>query len=575
MATSYKNIVITPNISNTSDPKIVFSGGNTTVNTDITLNVYPASNGTLSFEGSAGQLFSITNDLSNSLFSVSDVSGIPSIEVFANGLVSLVPINGNVTVGNTSAVIVGNTIIRTTNAIFGGTIAANGGIGTAGQVLTSGAGGNAYWSTVTAVVNVAAQYAWTNTHSFSNTITFTGAVNAVSVDIGGGTDTTITRSSAGVLAVEGGIIPKQNRVNTFTANQVLSDGTLLVTGNTGTTSFITLENIGTVGRPQVYFVKARDFNASVVANDIVGQLGFFASDGTQNVFTASITAEIDGTPGTFDMPGRIEFATTPDGGSTPVEHVRITASGNVGIGNTAPNAKLAVTGTANVSGNLTIGSTSGILVGSLLVANSTVINATHLAGVATTGYARRGGGIGNIDYNAERTRASGFYSVDASPTNGPPSGAYSNYIQMTERGDTSAQIVVDYATGQLYSRGIQTATPTYSAWQTYLSTTANKTISGGFNVVSANVGSSSFTITPLSGNYQYFTNNGAATITAPGSDCAVDLLIINGATAGAITFSGFQVGATGGALTTTNGHDFIVSIRRINGLSTYSIYAMQ
>lgn len=81
MANTYKNIVITPNIGNTADPRIQFSGGNTTVNTDINLYVYPDSNGTLSFEGSAGQLFSITNDLTGSLFSVNDVSGIPLIEV--------------------------------------------------------------------------------------------------------------------------------------------------------------------------------------------------------------------------------------------------------------------------------------------------------------------------------------------------------------------------------------------------------------------------------------------------------------------------------------------------------------
>ena len=103
MANTYKNIVITPNIGSSNDePNIVFSGANTTANTDITLYSYPDSNGTLSFEGSAGQLFSITNDLSNLLFSVADVSGIPSFEVYANGLVSLVPVSGNVGIGTSS-----------------------------------------------------------------------------------------------------------------------------------------------------------------------------------------------------------------------------------------------------------------------------------------------------------------------------------------------------------------------------------------------------------------------------------------------------------------------------------------
>jgi hypothetical protein len=61
------------------------------------------NSGTLSFEGSAGQLFSITNNLTTgSIFSVNDVSGIPSIDVDANGTVELAPFGGNVGVGLTN-----------------------------------------------------------------------------------------------------------------------------------------------------------------------------------------------------------------------------------------------------------------------------------------------------------------------------------------------------------------------------------------------------------------------------------------------------------------------------------------
>ena len=103
MANTYKNIVITPNIgSATDDPKITFSGANNTVNTDITLRVYPTSNGTLSFEGSAGQLFSVTNDLTGVIFSVNDISGIPSLEIDANGRVSMAQFSGNVGIGTAS-----------------------------------------------------------------------------------------------------------------------------------------------------------------------------------------------------------------------------------------------------------------------------------------------------------------------------------------------------------------------------------------------------------------------------------------------------------------------------------------
>lgn len=101
MPNSYKDIIITPNRgSNTADPRIEFRGANTTVNTAITLQTYPTSNGTLSFEGSAGQLFSITNDLTGSIFSVNDVSGIPSIEVYANGQIDMAAFGGNVNLNN-------------------------------------------------------------------------------------------------------------------------------------------------------------------------------------------------------------------------------------------------------------------------------------------------------------------------------------------------------------------------------------------------------------------------------------------------------------------------------------------
>lgn len=123
MATSYKNIVITPNTSNTSDPKIVFSGANTTVNTDITMYTYPISGGSLSFEGSAGQLFSITNSLTGTIFSVNDVSGIPSIEVLDTGTIRLAQYSGNVGIGNSTPT---NKLSVNGTSYFGANVAVSG-----------------------------------------------------------------------------------------------------------------------------------------------------------------------------------------------------------------------------------------------------------------------------------------------------------------------------------------------------------------------------------------------------------------------------------------------------------------
>ncbi len=104
-------------------------------------------------------------------------------------------------------------------------------------------------------------------------------------------------------------------------------------------------------------------------------------------------------------------------------------------------------------------------------------------------------------------------------------------------------------------------------------------ISKGFTVSPNNLGTvTSGTLTPnaQNGNYQFYTNNGAHTIAAPVADSAIDILVTNGATAGSITFSGFTVGAAPGSpYNTTNGNRFILSIRRINGVATYSWYALQ
>lgn len=104
MALTDKNIIITPNIGQNADPKIAFSGANTSIGAQtINLNVYPNDGGTISFEGSSGQLFSITNKLTGTIFSVNDISGIPSIEVLDTGLVKIAQYSGNVQIGSTSS----------------------------------------------------------------------------------------------------------------------------------------------------------------------------------------------------------------------------------------------------------------------------------------------------------------------------------------------------------------------------------------------------------------------------------------------------------------------------------------
>ena len=70
----------------------------------------------------------------------------------------------------------------------------------------------------------------------------------------------------------------------------------------------------------------------VSSGDAIGTLLWTADDGTAAIQAASITAAVDGTPGTNDMPGRLVFSTTADGASTPTERMRINNAGEVGVG---------------------------------------------------------------------------------------------------------------------------------------------------------------------------------------------------------------------------------------------------
>jgi hypothetical protein len=100
MANSDKNILITPNTgSSTANPTMVFTGAD---NTPITLRTL--DNGTVSFEGTFGQLFSVSDSLSGTIFSINDISGIPSMEVLDTGTIRLAQYSGNVGIGLASPV---------------------------------------------------------------------------------------------------------------------------------------------------------------------------------------------------------------------------------------------------------------------------------------------------------------------------------------------------------------------------------------------------------------------------------------------------------------------------------------
>lgn len=82
----------------------------------------------------------------------------------------------------------------------------------------------------------------------------------------------------------------------------------------------------------VYACRSRGTIASptaVVSGDRIASLIFAGNDGTDLALAAQINIEVDGTVGANDMPGRINFLTTPDGTQAPTEKMRIANDGKL------------------------------------------------------------------------------------------------------------------------------------------------------------------------------------------------------------------------------------------------------
>ena len=116
-------------------------------------------------------------------------------------------------------------------------------------------------------------------------------------------------------------------------------------GNNAAITLINFEN--SASSPYLMFGKSRAGSATgntiVQENDRLGEIAFCGADGNDiDSFGAAIKAWVDGTPGNNDMPGRLVFYTTPDGGQTAQERLVIKNDGKIGIGSTDPSHKLSV-----------------------------------------------------------------------------------------------------------------------------------------------------------------------------------------------------------------------------------------
>jgi hypothetical protein len=96
-------------------------------------------------------------------------------------------------------------------------------------------------------------------------------------------------------------------------------------------------------------------------NDSLGRIVFGGSDGADFKAAALTQAQVDGTPGANDMPGRLVFSTTAAGASSPTERLRITSAGVLQIAD---------------AGDITVGTTTGTKIGTATTQKLGFYNAT-------------------------------------------------------------------------------------------------------------------------------------------------------------------------------------------------------
>ncbi len=115
-----------------------------------------------------------------------------------------------------------------------------------------------------------------------------------------------------------------------------------------------VRNTNDTGGPAIQFAKSRGtaVNATTVVQegDSLGAINFRGADGNDlNTLSARIVAQVDGTPGSNAMPGRLIFETNDSSGITVSEVFRVDSNQTAHFGATAPINSASVT--VNISGS--------------------------------------------------------------------------------------------------------------------------------------------------------------------------------------------------------------------------------
>ena len=391
MALTDKNIVITPNIGQTADPKIVFSGADATTGAqNITLQVYPTNNGTLSFEGTNGQLFSINNNFTGTIFSVNDISGIPSIEVLDTGEVRLAQYSGFVHIPNTT---------NATNTTSGA-LQVDGGVGIGGNTWIGGnltvigliTGNVSLSGTITTASNIALGSAGQLIYQSASGVTaFAGPGTAGQVLLSNGTSGPVYTNTASIY-VNSSVYAEEIRGGT--AGQLLYQSAANSTNYVGAgTSGQLLVSQGASASGPVFTNTASIYvGNSVLTEKILGGVAgavVYQSGANATAFSGAGTngqVLLSGGTGSPTWSNTLNLAGTTAATSTSTG--ALVVAGGAGIG-----GNLYVGGTlyATVSGNITTATNvAGGATGSILM--QTAAGQTGFIGIGTNGYTLKSNG---------------------------------------------------------------------------------------------------------------------------------------------------------------------------------------
>jgi hypothetical protein len=201
-------------------------------------------------------------------------------------------------------------------------------------------------------------------------------------------------------------------------------------------------------------------NTVVQSGDAVAYLSFYGADGTSYISAAQIRADVDGTPGTNDMPGRLVFSTTADGASAPTERMRIDSAGRVGY-NGSPAASAINYLNQNITGGTTARLTrstgmiqSDVTASATYFQTLTQTQATAFTATSVTGYEAAQGTLG---LGSAITNQYGFNAASSLTGATNNYGFYSNIAAGTGRWNFYANGTADnYFAGNV---GIGTSSP--------------------------------------------------------------------------------------------------------------------